>query len=754
MKRGALHRNQSQTSLRRERKDWRSQIKIVQQDDETFICLNQYSWDLVIVFEKEQICIEVVKEIVCCGLQVKLLRSAPDAPIFCKVRADRARLELFADHVNKKMLLNKEQLKILITQGDSERKIKGRQISSISREHRISKFDPFEYIYARYDKSLRELYAPLRPDPLEPSIDHPFHSVLRIELIVGILQSSHEAGGACLKMREMLAEKQIAGFYCLHNKISLDYLSQQWFPLAKWPWQQPFEEIKCYFGVEIAFYFYFLGFYATWLIPCAVLGMLFSILTYAYDMTEGPLTAAFGMSIALWGIIMLEFWKREQSNIAFKWGMSDYEYEELDRPEFTGIKIDSPVDGSEMIYFPHSESVRRRVMSESVIVTLIFGVLGCLSIIYLIRHLLIYQSGFSWNYAQVIVSLINGVQIMILDNWYSKVAIRLNNRENHRTDTQYQNSLISKLFLFKFVNSYASFIYIAFVSQPAIHEICHPSCLRMLMNNLILIFTVNLVGGNIMEVLVPFIRYRLKKRKNPLSGYSIEEEFHLPSYDLAWGILFDYAELAVQFGYSTLFVSAFPLCPLMGMMNNYVEIRSDAFKLINMYQRPLPHGAQDIGTWLVFFEIMTVLSVLSNSAIVCFVMKNVWHPSTSFSSRLWAFFLFQAFLYSLLFCVRRLIPDVPKDVELQMQRTAFFTSKAIDKIPDPDDGERFRKFNLRNIEVLLDGRQHPSQPNNAISKLKPVQPEIDVESQRVSNPVLREDISGVDLETKAETNIV
>ena len=60
-------------------------------------------------------------------------------------------------------------------------------------------------------------------------------------------------------------------------------------------------------------------------------------------------------------------------------------------------------------------------------------------------------------------SILNALQIQILNFVYSKVAIWLTKRENHRTDTSYEDSLISKLFCFSFVNSYASFFYIAYI---------------------------------------------------------------------------------------------------------------------------------------------------------------------------------------------------------------------------------------------------------------------------------------------------
>ena len=52
----------------------------------------------------------------------------------------------------------------------------------------------------------------------------------------------------------------------------------------------------------------------------------------------------------------------------------------------------------------------------------------------------------------------------------------------------------------------------------------------------------------------------------------------------------------IQFGYASLFVVAFPLAPLLALINNYFEIRVDSFKLLTNAQRPIPRGAQDMGT--------------------------------------------------------------------------------------------------------------------------------------------------------------
>lgn len=45
-------------------------------------------------------------------------------------------------------------------------------------------------------------------------------------------------------------------------------------------------------------------------------------------------------------------------------------------------------------------------------------------------------------------------------------------------------------------------------------------------------------------------------------------------------------EMLIQMGYVVLFSSAFPLAGLCALANNLLEIRSDAFKLAHVHQRP------------------------------------------------------------------------------------------------------------------------------------------------------------------------
>ena len=65
----------------------------------------------------------------------------------------------------------------------------------------------------------------------------------------------------------------------------------------------------------------------------------------------------------------------------------------------------------------------------------------------------------------------------------------------------------------------------------------------------------------------------------------------------------------------TLFVAAFPLAPLFALLNNILEIRLDAYKLVSQARRPLGERVEDIGAWYGILKIITYVAVVSNVRI-------------------------------------------------------------------------------------------------------------------------------------------
>ena len=61
-------------------------------------------------------------------------------------------------------------------------------------------------------------------------------------------------------------------------------------------------------------------------------------------------------------------------------------------------------------------------------------------------------------------------------------------------------------------------------------------------------------------------------------------------YDVFMG-----SPLVIQFSFTTIFVAAFPLAPLLALINNIIEIRLDAIKMVKLERRIVPKKTNDIG---------------------------------------------------------------------------------------------------------------------------------------------------------------
>lgn len=144
------------------------------------------------------------------------------------------------------------------------------------------------------------------------------------------------------------------------------------------------------------------------------------------------------------------------------------------------------MDGRNYLYFPHKTFIFRQGISYIIIFILIIIVLIVIIGLFIIRIILDKRFTFyGIAFGPILVGLIMAVQIQVLNIFYEKIAVKLNNYENHRTDTKYEDALIGKTFLFQFINSFANMYYIAFV-KPYIPSIdpCYPSCLETLQTSL------------------------------------------------------------------------------------------------------------------------------------------------------------------------------------------------------------------------------------------------------------------------------
>jgi len=333
-----------------------------------------------------------------------------------------------------------------------------------------------------------------------------------------------------------------------------------------------------------------------------------------------------------------------------------------------------------------------------------------------------YRAGF-------IASAINAGSIIVFNALYKQLAAWLTEIENNRTETMFQDSLIIECFLFQFINSYFSLYIVAFIKPFSIaghnagaydgvyynategnvaeswfgtcsctHHmpsgcydaaICndvtcsnlpvgqctctHYGCGSDVGYLLLNLFGIQIVVGNVLEIIVPQISFYVKDRlansgedQAELNRSQAELEAVMPDYEefVYTGLFDDFNEIALQFGFVTLFAPNFPLVGVLAFINNVVEIRSDSYKFINVYRRPNPRPAENIGSWYTVMEVMTFAAVSTNCANVFLVSE--FATDLTWTNKVLGLFVSEHCAYAIKMMIAMYIPDISDEIQRQI----------------------------------------------------------------------------------------
>ncbi|XP_036923959.1 anoctamin-2 isoform X2 [Sturnira hondurensis] len=417
----------------------------------------------------------------------------------------------------------------------------------------------------------------------------------------------------------------------------------------------------------------------------------------ASHLFDNPATVFFSIFMALWATMFLENWKRLQMRLGYFWDLTGIEEEEERAQEHSRPEYETKV--REKMLKQSDKSVVQKLeanMTESEdedddedklswrdrfpgylinFVSILFMIALTFSIVFaVIVYRITVAAALSLNKdtrsnVRVTVTatavIINLVVILILDEIYGAVAKWLTKIEVPKTEQTFEERLILKAFLLKFVNAYSPIFYVAFfkgrfVGRPGSYvyvfnnyrmEECAPGgCLMELCIQLsIIMLGKQLIQNNIFEIGVPKLKKLFRKLKDETepgetdSAHSKHPEQWDRDYSLEpyTGLTPEYMEMIVQFGFVTLFVASFPLAPVFALLNNVIEVRLDAKKFVTELRRPDAVRTKDIGIWFDILSGIGKFSVISNAFVIAitsdFIPRLVYQYAYSHNGTLHGF---------------------------------------------------------------------------------------------------------------------
>lgn len=276
-------------------------------------------------------------------------------------------------------------------------------------------------------------------------------------------------------------------------------LAMNWASFRHLFMEQPIHEICEYFGSKIGFYFLWLGFYTTFLVPAAIVGLIVffygcasnlwsipiqeicqskepflicplcdKVCSYFYlhntsclyaQVTrcfENEVTPVFSIFMSIWSVFYLSFWRRRESKFAYKWRTFGLHEMKIDRPEYKpeqkGKRVLKVVGAFSVVLF-----------FVCVVIIAVIGIMIYRSILF---NVFVSYGGSAKENSKIFVtctaSVMNLLVINVLRLVYNQIAVTLTNWENPTTMKSYEKSFTVKLFWFEVCNTYSAVFYTAF----------------------------------------------------------------------------------------------------------------------------------------------------------------------------------------------------------------------------------------------------------------------------------------------------
>ncbi|XP_042197559.1 anoctamin-9 [Callorhinchus milii] len=443
--------------------------------------------------------------------------------------------------------------------------------------------------------------------------------------------------------------------------------------------KQPVNEIRQYFGERVALYFAWLGWYTTMLIPAAAFGVLMFLCAFVFfnnqiskeicnanttimcplcdqrcplwklsetcthakvtELFDHEITVFFAMFMAIWATIFMEVWKRSRASIVHQWNL--YHWDE-DEEDLALRQIYNPETA--LRRYRHSYTRTSLVLLLScLMIILMIGIALAIVISRVVVTIFFTNSGLEFlrdhanTGAVMIGALLHFLTIIIMTKVNHFVALKLCDLEKPRTELARENNFTVKMFTFQFFTMFSSIVYVAFflgringhpnnyvrIASKWRLEECHPSgCMTDLFIQMAMIMFLKQILSSTLEYCIPSFKRKWNHRRvtSDESNTDPTMAHWLQNYSLntvgSFSLFKEFLEMVIQYGFTTIFVAAFPLAPLLALINNLLEIRLDARKMLVLQKRAVPRKANDIGIWLPVLEAIGVLAVIGNGLVI------------------------------------------------------------------------------------------------------------------------------------------
>eukprot|EP00746_Dinoflagellata_sp_MGD_P126438 gnl/MRDRNA2_/MRDRNA2_61279_c0_seq1.p1 gnl/MRDRNA2_/MRDRNA2_61279_c0~~gnl/MRDRNA2_/MRDRNA2_61279_c0_seq1.p1 ORF type:complete len:711 (+),score=91.08 gnl/MRDRNA2_/MRDRNA2_61279_c0_seq1:289-2133(+) len=394
-----------------------------------------------------------------------------------------------------------------------------------------------------------------------------------------------------------------------------------WYQL---PEQQYEDVVRNYFGEEISWIFVWQACYSRAIIfPACLGGLLFFRRHFLTMYAEHIVEISFAVLLSFWSTIFIRHYERYEAVLRQRWGMDLFRPPIVRRAE----------------YLPHLGSETKKWLWIGVgdllaLCMMCIDIVGMQCIQQFRKSMHENDRENRWFWFRIAALLISA-QICIIDYVWLKISRWLVNRENHKTQKKWNESLIRKIFGVRIFNNFYPFLYVGFLKQYT--EGCPKTkagCLQELELYLIVYFGFQISSSLVRDLYLIVItrmqvfgELRKHSSHDKTCNYLQIQSKALPN-DITIRVD-DWADSVMAFAFMLSFSVVMPAVAPLALLTNLFQSRCMAHRNVCLLQRPVPTEAAGIGVWLSLLYIVDTVAVIVICSLACFTMQ----PLRDFDSK-------------------------------------------------------------------------------------------------------------------------
>ena len=402
----------------------------------------------------------------------------------------------------------------------------------------------------------------------------------------------------------------------------------------------PYNLARSYLGDDVALYFAWTYHYTKFILIPAILSLVVFVLAKILPNKSGELLYMFyALSVTVWVQFFIIYWNRTESVLNVEWDNDSKVYEKEDkRKEFVGEIKRSIITGKFELSYSHKKKMINYLISSGI--TYIFILIALfINVISLNLRALIPENHHKYLHmpkyrkyseknnvlevgspASNLIVPVKNLILTLLGMVFDKVNRILTDFENHKRNSDYNNSYIIKKVIFESINYFFDIVYIAFALKD----------LNNTTNTIKSLLYMNEILRIVFETIFPFVKNIMymgilsdkQDDKRLIQGEKIDNKEILKQAGFSeFNSYNEFYPLIQEFCFLTLFACCAPLTPILLLLTNSLEIRSDITKICLLTRRPEAVKKKNIGAWKYIIEFIGIMSIFTN-IMFCYLYNH------------------------------------------------------------------------------------------------------------------------------------